>query len=245
VQIHPRPLIAVLSTGDELVDVGADLGPGQIHASNRAMLSAAVAAAGGDVLDLGIAGDDQAQLEARIRQGLQQADMLLTTGGVSMGDLDFVKPLLESAGHVHFGRLRMKPGKPCTFATAEVDGRRRLVFGLPGNPVSGLVTFYLLALPALRRLAGWPDPTLPRIQAHLAQPLALDPWRPEYHRAVVHWERTLNSGRGGFLAQSTGSQASSRLLSMRSANVLLELPQAEGTLPAGAVVDALVIGEVK
>jgi gephyrin len=245
VQIHPRPLIAVLSTGDELVDVGADLGPGQIHDSNRAMLSAAVAAAGGDVLDLGIAGDDQAQLEARIRQGLQQADMLLTTGGVSMGDLDFVKPLLESAGHVHFGRLRMKPGKPCTFATAEVDGRRRLVFGLPGNPVSGLVTFYLLALPALRRLAGWPDPTLPRIQAHLAQPLALDPWRPEYHRAVVHWDRTLNSGRGGFLAQSTGSQASSRLLSMRSANVLLELPQAEGTLPAGAVVDALVIGEVK
>jgi gephyrin len=119
-----------------------------------------------------------------------------------------------------------------------------LVFGLPGNPVSSLVTFYLLVAPAIRKLAGWPDPHLRRVNAYLAQPLALDAYRPEYHRAVLQWADSLNEGRGGYLAHSTGSQASSRLLSMRTANALLELPQAEGELPAGAVVSALVIGEL-
>ncbi len=157
---------------------------------------------------------------------------------------DFVKPLLEAAGTVHFGRLLMKPGKPLTFATVEVDGRRKLLFGLPGNPVSSLVTFYLLAAPAMRKLAGWPDPHLRRVQVQLAQTLRLDPERPEYHRATVHWETALNDGRGGYLAASTGSQASSRLLSMRSANALLELPAGDGLVEAGAVVTALIIGDL-
>jgi gephyrin len=157
--------------------------------------------------------------------------------------LDLVKPLLEGRGQVHFGRIRMKPGKPVTFATVEVAGRRRLVFGLPGNPVSSLVTFYLLAVPAIRKLAGWPDPHLRRVQAVLDQPLPLDAYRPEYHRATLRWDAALHDGRGGYRAVSTGSQASSRLLSLRTANALLELPQAEGTLPAGSVVSALWIGD--
>jgi gephyrin len=137
----------------------------------------------------------------------------------------------------------MKPGKPVTFATVEVAGRRKLVFGLPGNPVSSLVTFYLLAVPAIRKMAGWPDPHLRRVQAVLSQPLPLDPYRPEYHRATLTWDATLHGGVGGYRAESTGSQSSSRLLSLRTANALLELPQAEGELSAGAVVSALWIGD--
>ena len=242
VRVHPRPRVAILSTGDELVEPNQAIGPGQIRDSNRMMLYGAVIAAGGFPLDLGIARDTATVLQAKIAQGLSEADVLLTSGGVSMGDLDLIKPILEQAGTVHFGRIRMKPGKPLTFATVTVGGQRKLVFGLPGNPVSSLVTYYLFVVPALRQLAGWPDPHLRRVQAHLAQPLVLDAYRPEYHRATLTWDGTLNNGQGGYLAVSTGSQASSRLLSMRSANALLELPQAEGMLPAGAVVSALWVG---
>lgn len=244
VAVYPAPRVAILSSGDELVEAGAPLGPGQIHDSNRPTLAAAVAALGGVVVDLGIAGDAQASLAAAVARGLEEADILLTSGGVSMGNLDLIKPLLDSIGVVHFGRLRMKPGKPCTFATVARKGRRRLVFALPGNPVSSLVTFYLLGAPALRKLAGWENPRLTRVQVCLGEPLRLDPYRPEYHRATVRWEASLHEGRGALLADSTGNQASSRLLSMRSANALLELPQREGVLPAGAIVTALLIGEI-
>jgi gephyrin len=254
VRVHPRPRVAVLSTGDELVEPDRTPGPGQIRDSNRAMLVAAIAAAGGEALDLGIAGDNLEVISERIRRGLHEADMLLTSGGVSMGDLDLIKPLFEQVGTVHFGRLRMKPGKPCTFATAYVDGaseeganeegQKRLLFGLPGNPVSSLVTYYLLVAPAIHQLAGWPEPRLRRIQVRIEQALPLDNDRPEYHRATATWDSTLADGQGSYRAASTGSQASSRLLSMRTANVLLELPQAEGKLPAGSVVSALVIGEL-
>lgn len=244
VSVHPAPRVAILSSGDELVEAGAALGPGQIHDSNRPTLAAAVESLGGGVVDLGIASDSAAAISAAIERGLAEADILLTSGGVSMGNLDLIKPLLDRMGVVHFGRLRMKPGKPCTFATVQRGGRDKLVFALPGNPVSSLVTFYLLGAPALRNLAGWANPHLTRVQVCLGQPLRLDPYRPEYHRASVRWDAGLHEGRGALLADSTGNQASSRLLSMRSANALLELPQGEGVLEAGTTVPALLIGDV-
>ena len=246
VLVYPKPRVGVLSTGDELTPAGAPLAPGHIYDSNGPTLRAAVAWAGAEVVDLGIAPDDEASLREVLTGALATCEVILTSGGVSMGELDLIKKLAAAAGTVHFGRLNMKPGKPCTFATLPGgDGARpRMLFGLPGNPVSSLVTFYLLALPALRRMAGWARPTLPRVQAVLAEPLRLDPMRPEYHRAHLSWNDTLNGGAGGWLATSTGSQASSRLLSMHGANALLELPQAEGELAAGSVVAALMLEQL-
>lgn len=244
VRAYPRPRVAVLSTGDELVEPGEVPGPGQIRDSNRAMLLAAIRAAGGDPIDLGIASDHLDDITQRVEQGLREADILITSGGVSMGDLDLMKPIFEKAGTIHFGRLRMKPGKPCTFGTVAHEERKKLFFGLPGNPVSSLVTFYLLVVPTIRQLAGWSEPHLRRIHAVTEQPLRLDSYRPEYHRATVRWDASMHGGQGGYRAFSTGNQISSRLLSMRTANVLLELPQAEGVLPVGSVVSALVIGDL-
>ena len=162
-----------------------------------------------------------------------------------MGDKDLLKGTLERLGQIHYGKVLMKPGKPLTFATlpreeAAEGPNELLVFGLPGNPVSSAVTFYLIVLPCLRALAGWQEPELRRVDAVLEEELRLDPARPEYHRAVLRWV----PGQGAFLASSTGGQISSRLLSMRSANALLTLPQRAGSLPAGAVVPALLIGDV-
>eukprot|EP00878_Enallax_costatus_P031872 GHUV01034930.1.p1 GENE.GHUV01034930.1~~GHUV01034930.1.p1 ORF type:complete len:185 (+),score=66.12 GHUV01034930.1:387-941(+) len=167
-----------------------------------------------------------------------------------MGDRDLLKPLLERKGQVHFGRVCMKPGKPLTFATLDLqDGRKLLVFGLPGNPVSSFVCFNLVVVPALRKMSGWPQPQLRRIQVITTSALKLDPERPEYHRVVLQYGRlpescAAASGQLGWYATSTGNQISSRLLSARSANALLELPKAEGVVEAGSTVSALLIDDL-
>ncbi len=168
--VHRRPVVGVFSTGDELVDPGQPLAPGQIYDSNRPTLLAAVAQAGGQPLDLGIIRDRPGELEQQLAAGLAEADVLVTSGGVSMGELDLLKPLLERWGIVHFGRVLMKPGKPLTFATlpardaptVTIDPTQpaRPVFALPGNPVSSLVTFQLVRAsghpPLLGHRAGRP-----------------------------------------------------------------------------------------
>ncbi|KAL6772244.1 CNX1E [Auxenochlorella protothecoides x Auxenochlorella symbiontica] len=247
VKAYPRPRVAVLSTGDEVKDPAAvALGPGQVRDANRAMLMAAVSEAGALAQDLGIAGDTEEESTAAFRRALDGgADVMLITGGVSMGQRDYIKPLLEAQGTVHFGKVCMKPGKPLTFAEVPREGRAPLlVFGLPGNPVSGLVTFNLVVLPCLKRLQGWGDPGLRRVHARLSFDIKQDPARPEYHRAIGSWRRMAGGDKWELVAQSTGGQISSRLLSLRAANLLLEIPRRKGVLVAGTQVSALIIGDL-
>lgn len=253
VKVYPRPLVAVLSTGDELVDSRVrSLGRGQIRDSNRAMLLAAASQHHCSVLDLGIAKDRKDDLERLFEKALAAgAHILVTSGGVSMGDRDLVKPLLHERGKVYFGKVLMKPGKPLTFATIDhPDGHSKqsqdlLVFGLPGNPVSGIVCFNLVVVPAIRKLSGWKVPNLCRVSAKVSESLKLDPQRPEYHRVMVQWDESSKQGSPCFVARSTGKQISSRLLSMRSANALLELPQGHGSILPGSVISALLIGDIQ
>lgn len=244
--VHRRPIVGVFSTGDELAEAGQPLGPGQIYDSNRATLLAAVAQAGGQPLDLGVLRDQPGELERGLAAGLAAADALVTSGGVSMGELDLLKPLLERWGTVHFGRVQMKPGKPLTFATLPgrdaageiaVDLPARPVFALPGNPVSSLVTFQLFVRPAIRRMLGFEHAGLPRIDATLGHRFRLDPERAEFHRV------TLTRESGQIVARSTGSQASSRLLSAAGADGLLVLEQADGLLPPGAQRPVLLLND--
>ncbi|EXB53803.1 Molybdopterin biosynthesis protein CNX1 [Morus notabilis] len=252
VKVYRTPTVTVLSTGDELVEPTTEiLNRGQIRDSNRAMILAAATQEHCKVLDLGIVRDDEEELERVMDTAFSSGiDILITSGGVSMGDKDFVKPLLKKRGAVHFSKVCMKPGKPLTFAeivakpTEGVPRKKILAFGLPGNPVSCLVCFHLFVVPTIRRLAGWANPHLLRVQARLRQPIKTDPFRPEFHCAIISWEIDDGSGKPGFVAESTGHQMSSRLLSMKSANALLELPATGSLIPAGSSVSAIIITDL-
>lgn len=231
VPVYPRPRVAVMSTGDELTEPGEPLPPGHIRDSNRYTLMAAVRQAGGVPVDLGAVPDEEEALQAALHRGLQEADMVLSTGGVSMGSRDLLKSLLVAMGTVHFGRVRVKPGKPVTFATVEEVP----VFALPGNPVSALVCFYLYVEPAIAILQGDVNWHRPRVRVTLAHDIVREPGRVEFQRARV-WreENTL-------YARTTGVQASSRLLSMVEADVLIRLEAEWQHVLAGTEVEALVL----
>lgn len=232
VEVHPRPRVAVMSTGDELVEPDAPLGPGQIRDSNRFSLMTAVREAGGEPFDLGRIPDRPDVVQAAIERGLRQADVLLTSGGVSMGQLDLIKPYLAKHGTLHFGRVRARPGKPVTFAT--VDGVP--VFAMPGFPVSALVSFEIYVRPALLKLAGHTRLHRPRRRVTLRHAIRHETGRLEFQRAVV-----TRHADGTYSAVTTGFQGSGRLLSMRGANALLILPEAEEHFPAGTQLEAILI----
>ncbi|CAL5029510.1 unnamed protein product [Urochloa decumbens] len=251
VKVYPRPTIAVFSTGDELVQpASATLSRGQIRDSNRAMLLAAAVQQKCKVVDLGIAEDTEESLKEHMDAALSSgADIILTSGGVSMGDRDLVKPCLAKMGKIHFEKIRMKPGKPLTFAEIVTQDTTKpsktvLAFGLPGNPVSCMVCFNLFVVPAIRLLSGWSNPHLQRVHARLSHPLRSDPHRTEFHRAVIRWVLDDGSGRPGYVAESTGHQASSRLLSMKSANALLEVLSTGQILAAGTSIQAILISDI-
>jgi gephyrin len=243
VKVHQRPRVGVLSTGNEVVEPGQPLAPGQVYDSNRTTLTAALREEGLDPVDLGIATDNRESLVMCLGKAMDEVDVLITSGGVSMGEKDLLKPVLEDHFNatIHFGRVLMKPGKPTTFATIKRNGKDKLVFALPGNPVSSVVTFYLFVVPTLRKMAGWRNPHLTSISVKLESPVSLDP-RPEYQRAIIDWSSSDADGLPW--ASTTRSQCSSSLLNLRSANGLLVLPaRSEGRtrLEAGAVVRALLL----
>lgn len=232
ISVYRRPRVAVLATGDEVVEPGETRPGGAVRDSNRYALMAAVREAGGEPISLGIARDDITVQRQAILRGLEQADVLITSGGVSMGTRDLIKPLLAELGTVHFGRIAFKPGKPTTFAT--VNGK--LVFGLPGFPVSSLVSFEVFVRPALRALQGDAKPFRPHVEVTLDSPITPAPDRPEYQRIIVTYRQ------GRLFATSTGGQGSSRILSLRGANGLLLVPAGETVYPVGSVLPALLTG---
>lgn len=231
-RVHRRPRVALLSTGDELVEVGEEPGPGQIVDSNRWALLAALREAGAEITPLGIAPDHPQELRRLVEKALEDHDVLVTSGGVSVGTHDLVKPLLESLGEVHLGRVKLKPGKPFTFATLPGG---RLAFGLPGFPVSSLVTFEVFVRPALRRMQGHARLQRPTLPVRLAYEASSPGDRTEYQRV------TLSREGGELVARSTGSQSSSRLMSLVGAQALVRVPPGDRGLPAGSVVEALIL----
>jgi molybdenum cofactor synthesis domain-containing protein len=237
VAVVRRPRIGVLSTGDELVEGGGALLPGQIRDSNRGTLLALVAATGARAIDLGLVPDEADQITSAILRGISTCDAVLSSGGVSMGDVDLVKEVLDLLGEMRWMQVAIKPAKP--FAFGMVDGIP--VFGLPGNPVSSMVSFEVFARPAIRRLAGHPEDRLDRPRVAAVAPDGLER-SPD---GKIHFARVVVSiAEGGRLeARSAGGQGSHQLSAMASANGLALLPDGDGVKPGGRV-HVLLVGEL-
>jgi molybdenum cofactor synthesis domain-containing protein len=217
VPVVPAPVVGVLSTGDELIDGGEALQPGQIRDSNRSTLIALLKRDGFVPLDLGIARDDEDEIEAALRDAVARCDAVLTSGGVSMGDFDYVKAVLDRIGQMHWMQVAIRPAKP--FAFGLVSGRP--VFGLPGNPVSSMVSYEVLARPGLRRMAGLADV----FRAPITGVVDDDGWRGARDgRTSFVRVRARFGADGRVLVASTGGQGSHQLRAMALANALAITP---------------------
>ncbi|MGH9222980.1 MAG: molybdopterin molybdotransferase MoeA [Acidimicrobiales bacterium] len=236
VTVYRRPRVGVLSTGDELTAPPAALAPGKIYDSNRPMLLATVAAAGWTAVDLGFVTDDADAIAAALEDGLERADAVLLTGGVSVGDFDFVADVFGRLGTTRTWDVAMKPGKPLAWGLL----RDRPVFGLPGNPVSAAVSFEVFARPALRLLAGHPEPVPPLVPAVAGERFGR---RPD---GKVHWVRAVASfdgSDGRLCVRSAGGQGSHMLGALAAGNVLVHLPDGGG-VAAGESVQVMALGRV-
>lgn len=238
--VYPRVRVAVLSTGDELIDDGSVLAPGQIRESNRTMLMGLVAQAGAEAIDYGIVRDDEAALEAVLRQAATECDAIVTSGGVSMGDYDVVKAVLSRIAEMHWMQLAIKPAKPFAFGLLQSShGRRVPVFGLPGNPVSSLVSFELLARPAIRKMAGHPESAWdrPTITAIADSPIKRSSdGKVHYQRVIAHFKDD-----GRLHIDSVRSQGSHQLAASALANAIAVVPNGNGVEAGGEVPTILLV----
>lgn len=233
VGVYRKLRVAFFSTGDELVGIGQPLGPGQLYDSNRYTLHAMLTRLGVDGLDLGVVRDDPQAIRRAFSEASQVADVVITSGGVSVGEADFVKQILDELGEVLFWKIAMRPGRPLAYGRL---GHAHF-FGLPGNPVSAMVTFYQFVREALLVLMGIPQPQpLPTLRAVCTTPLKKAPGRTEFQRGI------LSRGEDGhWTVRSTGDQGSQVLSSMSQANCFIVLPDEQGNTAAGVEVEVQVL----
>jgi len=238
IAVHRRPRVAILGTGDELVPAGTPTGPAQIHDSNSVGLAAQAVEAGAEAVALGIAGDRQDAVAERLRAGIAEAEIVIASGGVSVGAHDVVKDAFEEMGRLELWRIAVQPGKPLAYGVAtRPDGGTAHFFGLPGNPVSSFVTFELFVRPLLRRLAGHGDLTgRPTVRARLTDRVGSSPGRRTFARVTLAPDP---DAAGGLLASLAGGQGSHVLSALAAADGLAIVPEELEELPAGADVDVI------
>lgn len=240
VTVWRRVRVGVISTGDELVDDGSPLAPGQIRESNRTMLVRVIEEAGAQAVDLGIVRDDETLLEHTLRHAVDErgCDVLVTSGGVSMGDYDIVKAVLGRIADMSWFQIAMKPAKPFAFGTlVGSSGARVPVFGLPGNPVSSLMSFELIARPALRAMMGHANPFRPVVSAILDEDVVRRPdGKVHFDRVHARW-----GSDGRVHVMRTGPQGSHQLAATAVANAIIAVPDGDGLL-RGADVPCTFLG---
>ena len=231
--VRRRLRVALFSTGDEVIAPGQPLPLGCIYDSNRFALTAALQRLNMEVIDLGLVRDDRDALQRTLDEALQRADVVLTSGGVSAGDADYTRDVLARLGEVAFWKVAMRPGRPFAFGPLQgAQGQRSWLFGLPGNPVAALVTFYAFAREALLQLAGATPEPIPVLQARSVAPIRKRPGRTEFQRAVVS-----RAADGLWEVRIAGSQGAGVLRSMSEANALVVLGHAQGSVEAGGSVE--------
>ncbi len=234
VPVFRKLRVAFFSTGDELRSIGEPLPTGCVYDSNRYTLWGMLARLGVEPIDLGVVPDDPAALTETFRAAARDADAVITSGGVSVGEADHTKQVMASLGDVLFWRIAMRPGRPMAIGRIESEGHAAILFGLPGNPVAVMVTFYALVRDALLAMSGATPQPLPMLRAASVETIRKKPGRTEYQRGIV--ERAVD---GSWQVRITGSQGSGILRSMSEANGLVVLGHAQGDVAAGELVDVM------
>jgi molybdopterin molybdotransferase len=230
IEVHRLPRVAFFSTGDELRGVGETLGEGEIHDSNRYVLHGLLQKVGSEIIDLGRIPDRPEAVHEALAQAAGQADVVITTGGASVGEADYVTRALRELGQADFWKIAIKPGRPLNFGRIG----QALFFGLPGNPVSAMATFALFVTPCLRRLRGEADRPFRTFRAVTRDDLKKSPGRTDFQRGVLHTEED-----GSLSVDTTGLQGSHMLSSMSRADCFIRLPRESGPVAAGSTVDVL------
>jgi molybdopterin molybdotransferase len=235
VGVRRKLKVAFFSTGDELVSVGKKLKAGEVYDSNRYTLWGMLSRLGCEIVDLGVVRDDPKKLEAAFRKAAAGADAVVTSGGVSVGEADFTKQMMAKLGEVAFWKIAMRPGRPMAFGRIRARGRSAYLFGLPGNPVAVMVTFYHFVRGALLYMAGRSDTDLPLLRARSESAMRKKPGRTEYQRGILELKN------GEWTVRLTGAQGSGILRSMSEANCFVVLGHEQGSVAAGDSVDVMVM----